>query len=813
VVEVKEEKAAEAKVEEIAAPAEVEAKVEEIAAPSEAKVEEIAAPAPAEVVAEAKPEETKPEVETTESTAELILPPSLLTISVENPSASEEPTIVRCLGIDRRGQLAKLTASLSSFGLDIVSAFIRSDLEGNSFDDMFYVATPDGAQLPVSEHPALVAHMEVALGNFLLEKPLVMAGGSNLPNIYGMASSFEATAIRARVEEAVDKRVVMAKADPVFMALQLELAAAELAAAAAEVVTIERASAKLVESCEFNADPTAEFKSECEVMESSRIDARVVLERRMTAMEAVLAQRDRFRAQQASANALAPPPGIQIPKPQQFELPKLYPATLYPPQSGGTHQAPAVEAAPPQAASAEGVDAAVEPKEVVPEIPFSNLPSTPCGNGREIILQGFNWESCKSTKKWFNVLNDEVAAIGKAGFTAVWLPPPTASVSTQGYLPTDLYNLNSLYGSEEELRACIKTMKAVGLTPVADIVINHRCAEAQDDQGRWNKYLGKMAWDARAITNDNPEFGGQGSNGSGDDYAPAPNIDHTQEWVRNDLKTWLNWMRDDVGFRGWRFDFVKGYSGKYTGEYVDATRPFLSFGEFWDACNYRDGVLDYDQNSHRQRTCNWVDSAGGNTAAFDFTTKGILQEAVARGEYWRLVDPQGNPPGFVGMWPSRAVTFLENHDTGSTLQHWPFPEARLGEGYAYILTHPGTPTVFYDHWKDPVLKGAIDQLIQIRLRCGITSNSAIHIERATAGVYAAHVGTPKDANKVGSSSDIDSNKPSLCMKIGFDEWSPNRTRVGNSEWKCKASGEGWAVWESMNFTNIDSNSVHATVSA
>ena len=34
--------------------------------------------------------------------------------------------------------------------------------------------------------------------------------------------------------------------------------------------------------------------------------------------------------------------------------------------------------------------------------------------------------------------------------------------------------------------------------------------------------------------------------------------------MRNDLKTWLNWMRDDVGFQGWRFDFVKGYSGKYT---------------------------------------------------------------------------------------------------------------------------------------------------------------------------------------------------------------------------------------------------------
>lgn len=46
------------------------------------------------------------------------------------------------------------------------------------------------------------------------------------------------------------------------------------------------------------------------------------------------------------------------------------------------------------------------------------------------------------------------------------------------------------------------------------------------------------------------------------------------------------------------------------------------------------------QDGHRQRTVNWVDSTGGTNAAFDFTTKGILQEALGRNELWRLVDAQ-----------------------------------------------------------------------------------------------------------------------------------------------------------------------------
>ena len=32
-------------------------------------------------------------------------------------------------------------------------------------------------------------------------------------------------------------------------------------------------------------------------------------------------------------------------------------------------------------------------------------------------------------------------------------------------------------------------------------------------------------------------------------------------------------------------------------------------------------------------------------------------------------------------------------DTDSTQQHWPFPHGKWETGYAYIMTHPGMPTV------------------------------------------------------------------------------------------------------------------------
>lgn len=72
------------------------------------------------------------------------------------------------------------------------------------------------------------------------------------------------------------------------------------------------------------------------------------------------------------------------------------------------------------------------------------------------------------------------------GVTQCWLPPPSQSVSRQGYLPCQLYDFNTPYGSEAQLRKLLSDLRAAGIAPLADIVINHRCADQQDQHGCWN---------------------------------------------------------------------------------------------------------------------------------------------------------------------------------------------------------------------------------------------------------------------------------------------------------------------------------------
>ena len=76
-------------------------------------------------------------------------------------------------------------------------------------------------------------------------------------------------------------------------------------------------------------------------------------------------------------------------------------------------------------------------------------------------------------------LKEQMPGIADAGFTAVWLPPPSDAVSAQGYLPRDYYNINSKYGTEAELRELLAVMHENGVKAIADIVINHRCAHFQ----------------------------------------------------------------------------------------------------------------------------------------------------------------------------------------------------------------------------------------------------------------------------------------------------------------------------------------------
>jgi len=389
------------------------------------------------------------------------------------------------------------------------------------------------------------------------------------------------------------------------------------------------------------------------------------------------------------------------------------------------------------------------------------------GTQTDVLLQGFHWESHE--ENWWSIVNDLAPEIQEAGFTMVWLPPPTSAASDEGYLPSKWYDLDgSQYGTESQLRNAVRALHDENVKVLADIVVNHRVGTTD-----WADFTEPSFYDnSDAVVSDDEWDGATGTKDTGAGYDAARDLDHTYFSVNDNLKGWLDWLKNDIGFDGWRYDYVKGYDGSYVGEYNDATSPYFSVGEYWPDIDGDYNASCSDVNYHRQKLMDWINATDGKSAAFDFTTKWQLQLAVKNGEYGRL----GCVPGAIGWWPEKSVTFVDNHDTGPSpgggQDLWPFPSDKVEQGYAYILTHPGTPTVYWPHYFDwsSELRNTIETLISIRQNQGLTETSSIEVKAADNSKYAAII------------------DGKVAVKIGPGSWSPS------GDWAVAASGDQWAVW-------------------
>lgn len=350
-----------------------------------------------------------------------------------------------------------------------------------------------------------------------------------------------------------------------------------------------------------------------------------------------------------------------------------------------------------------------------------------------VMLQGFYWNSYDDTN-WTN-LKSQVNDFAD-NFSLVWLPQSgkcLGNSQTMGYKPYYYFNQNSSFGTEAELRDLIKTFKGKGIGMVADVVVNHHDTDgwftfpaevykgvtyqfkstdivANDDKGKTAKEATKQGI---SLSKNNDE---------GEDWDGCRDLDHKSQNVQTIIKAYLKYLKDDLGYTGFRYDMVKGFSGSHVADYNKSVGVEYSVGEYWDS------------NAKIQ---SWINATLKNSAAFDFQFRYNVRDAI-NSNNWAALKSTNNLMNDKN-WRQYAVTFVENHDMeyrSSSEQQDPIRRDTLAAN-AYLLAMPGTPCVFFTHWLE--YKDEIGAMISARKAAGITNMSDYEVKVATSAYYAVNV--------------------------------------------------------------------------
>ena len=375
-----------------------------------------------------------------------------------------------------------------------------------------------------------------------------------------------------------------------------------------------------------------------------------------------------------------------------------------------------------------------------------------------VMLQGFSWDSYNESQ--WKVLEKQADEL-KGYIDLVWLPQSGKCLETtqvMGYMPYYYFNQNSSFGSEAELRSLITKFKAAGIGAIADVVINHRNTEGwynfpaetykgvtyqmqstdickNDDGGTTAT---QAATDGVSLSQNIDE---------GTDFGGCRDIDHKSENVQKVIKAYLKYLKDDLGYTGFRYDMVKGFDGNHVADYNDATGVEYSVGEYWDG---------------NEKIESWINRTNKKSAAFDFQFRYNVRDAVngaANGKVttssdWSKLYSNDNLMHDAN-YRRYAVTFVENHDTqkrSESEQNDPLRKDTIAAN-AYMLAMPGTPCIFQPHWN--AYKSEIKEMIAARKYAGITNMSNYANKQSKKTLYVNEVTGTKHKLLVAVGNDAD----------------------------------------------------------
>jgi len=305
----------------------------------------------------------------------------------------------------------------------------------------------------------------------------------------------------------------------------------------------------------------------------------------------------------------------------------------------------------------------------------------------------------------FKGIQNNLDYIQDMGFDAIWISPVVANTpgGYHGYWVSNLYEINSEFGTPEELTELVQTCHERNIWVMVDIVANHigyvddfdySSIVPFNDSSYYNPYV-----DCETV---NPK------DGEGFEkcwLSGLPDLDQNDPFVRETLMTWIT-------------DFVQTYD-------IDALRidtvPHVS-REFWSEFSQAAGVFSVGEvlNLDLQYLASYQ---GPLESILNYALYAALRDSFQQGKSMQAIQDYYNDA--VVAWPDMSVlgNFINNHDNPRFLSNSTNVQA-FKSALAFTMASVGIPMVYYGD--EQAFKGGQDPANREPLWTDMNADSDIY---------------------------------------------------------------------------------------
>jgi len=257
------------------------------------------------------------------------------------------------------------------------------------------------------------------------------------------------------------------------------------------------------------------------------------------------------------------------------------------------------------------------------------------------------------------------------GFDAIWISPIVENTegSYHGYHLTNLYNLNSHFGSESDFKNFVSACHSKDIWVMVDVVANH-VGPVGTDYSQINPFNSADHYhDYCDITDWNNQWQVENCRLSG-----LPDLKQENEWVAQTLIDWIKDLVSKYDIDGIRIDTIMEVPKTFWDSFRPAAGVFQIGEAFNGDINY---VADYQ---------NHLDSV------FNYPLYYTIQNSFC-GSFRNL---EGYWMNSRSTWPAPqyAATFVENHDNPRFLNRCN-DRSKFTNAVVFSLLWEGVPVFYY----------------------------------------------------------------------------------------------------------------------